>query len=257
MKTAIPGPRLVVFAYAFPHKKTQDVILRLAALDRIPVAVIAAPWEALPVESPTVRVKPRHVDLLHPAELCRTFGIEYHVVDHRSETCLLLLDWLKPELGVISGARILSGAVLDYFKCGVVNMHPGLLPDARGLDALQWSLYHGLPLGVTAHIVDARVDAGWILERRLIDIHRDDTLIDLGLRLYETQLAMLGPALATAATTDRHTLQSVERVPLRPRFPTSLGPALHARLTALREQAASGVRDMHEAQVLHRGLPLA
>ena len=176
--------RLVVFAYAFPHKKTQDVILRLAALGGVPLAVVAAPWEPLPIATPSIRVKPRHADLVHPAELCRAFGIEYHVVDHRSDTCLLLLDWLKPELGLIAGARLLPGAVLDYFRHGVVNMHPGLLPHVRGLDALQWSLYHEVPLGVTAHIVDAQVDAGWILERRLIDIHQDDTLVDLSLRLY-------------------------------------------------------------------------
>jgi phosphoribosylglycinamide formyltransferase-1 len=248
MQPATRPPRLVVFAYAFPHKKTQDIVLRLATLGHLPAAVIAAPWEPLPAAAPAARVKPRHVDLLHPAELCRTFGIEYHVVDHRSETCLLLLDWLKPELGVIAGARILSGAVLDYFRCGVVNLHPGLLPEARGLDALQWSLYHEVPLGVTAHIVDSGVDAGWILERRLIDFYEDDTLVDLSLRLYETQLAMLGPALEVASTTDRHTLQPVERAPLRPRFPAGLAPALYTRLARLRERAASGKSDEPRGQ---------
>jgi folate-dependent phosphoribosylglycinamide formyltransferase PurN len=240
MQNTPTAPRLVVFAYAFPHKKTQDVLLRLTALGRPPTAVLAAPWQPLPVAPPAVRVKPRHADLLHPADLCRSFGIEYHVVDHRSESCLLLLDWLKPELGVIGGARILSGAVLDYFRHGVVNLHPGVLPDVRGLDALQWSLYDGLPLGVTAHIVDARVDAGWILEKRLIDIYQDDTLVDLGLRLYETQLAMLGPALAAAATSDRSALEMVEGVPLRPPFPPDFAGALPLRLEQLRERARDG-----------------
>lgn len=240
MQTTLPPPRLVVFAYAFPHKKSQDIILRLAALGRAPIAVLAAPWEPLSVAPPAIRVKPRHVDLLHPAEICRTFGIEYHVVDHRSDSCLLLLDWLKPELGVIGGARVLPGAVLDYFRHGVVNFHPGLLPEVRGLDALHWSLYHGLPLGVTAHIVDSRVDAGWILERRLIDIYQDDTLIDLSLRLYETQLLMLGPALAAAITADRSTLEGVEGVPLRPPFPPDFAGTLALRLEQLRQRAAEG-----------------
>jgi phosphoribosylglycinamide formyltransferase-1 len=230
-----PRPvRPIVFAYGFPHKKTQDVILRLTTLGVPPLAVLAAPWERLRIPLPAVRVKPRHADLIHPADLCRTLAIEYHLVDHRSDTCLLLLDQLRPELGVIAGARVLSGAVLDYFRHGIVNLHPGLLPHVRGLDALQWSLYHEVPLGVTAHVVDTRVDAGWIIERRLIDVHEDDTLVDLGLRLYETQLAMLGPALTTAATTDRYTMEPVADGAYRGPFPAHLASVLLERVERLR-----------------------
>ena len=153
---AAAGP--IVFAYAFPHKKTQDMILRLTGLGQRPAAVLAAPHVPLG-DAEGVRVRPRHADLVEPEELCRGLGIEYHVVPHESDTCLHVLDLFTLDLGVIAGARILPSAVIERFPLGILNFHPGLLPEVRGLDALQWALYHGHSLGVTAHLIDARVDA--------------------------------------------------------------------------------------------------
>src|SRR5215207_1056132 len=131
-----PTTPLVVFAYDFPHKKTQDVILRAVAAGHRPEAVLAAPPVRLRIPPAPLRVKPRHVDLVDPASLCRELGIDYIVVDHNSVDCQLQLGLLRPTLGVVAGARVLSEAVIDYFPRGVVNFHPGLLPGVRGLDAL-------------------------------------------------------------------------------------------------------------------------
>jgi phosphoribosylglycinamide formyltransferase-1 len=233
----MPDP--VIFAYDFPHKKSQDVILRLIASGRKPKAVLAAPPVALEVPPPAIRVKPRHADLVHPGALCDALGIEYVVVDHRSDTCLLVLDELRSELGVVAGARILPPPVLERFPLGVINLHPGLLPQVRGLDALQWALYRDQPLGVTSHLIDARVDAGWILERREIEVHHDDTLVDLGLRLYETQLAMLDGAIARAVHGDRSSLDRVGEGPYNRSFPAALVPELERALARRRTRAAS------------------
>ena len=48
---------------------------------------------------------------------------------------------------------------------GIINFHPGLIPEARGLDTPQWCIYDGIPLGVTSHFIDSKVDAGRIIER--------------------------------------------------------------------------------------------
>ena len=68
----------------------------------------------------------------------------------------------------------------------------------RGLDALLWSIQNDVALGVTSHLIDSRVDAGRVLERRKIPLFRDDTLFDLSERLYEVQLEMLIEALRRA-----------------------------------------------------------
>ena len=229
-------PRPVVFAYDFPHKKGQDIILRLTALGCKPRVVLAAPRVALGIPSAAMRVKPRHADLVDPEELCRGLGIDYQVVDHASETCLLMLDQLDTEIGVVAGARILPSAVIERFRRGIINLHPGLLPQVRGLDALQWAIMRGQPLGVTAHLIDKRVDAGWILERREIAEYPDDTLVDLSLRLYETQLAMLKPALERALHDERHTLEHVVGGEYNRSFPVELAMEMLARFESRRQR---------------------
>lgn len=240
-----PAVRPVVFAYDFPHKKTQDVILRLSALGSAPELVIAAPPVELRVPPPAIRVKPRHADLLDPADLCRELGIPYVIADHRGAECLFELDARKARIGVVAGARILPRAVIEACAHGVLNLHPGLLPDVRGLDALQWAIFQERPLGVTAHLINERVDAGWVVERRGIDEFPDDTLPDLSLRLYETQLAMLPSALQRAASVPRCELETVSGSRYNRSFPPELVPELLARFAERRARLARGEPRRH------------
>ncbi len=190
--------KLVVFAYNFPHKKTQDVLLRLW-LEGYPIAAVLAcdPVE-LSIPAPTVRTKLRHAALVHPSAVAERIGAPYHVVPHNDPEAVRLLQSLRPDLGLIAGARILKRPAIDAFRIGIINFHPGLIPEARGLDAMLWSIHRNLPLGVTAHLIDHRVDAGAILLRQRIAIHPDDTALDLSTRLYETQLELLKPAIEAA-----------------------------------------------------------
>jgi folate-dependent phosphoribosylglycinamide formyltransferase PurN len=236
LNAALSALRPIVFAYDFPHKKAQDIILRLTALGCPPRAVLAAPRVALDLPPAAMRVKPRHTDLLEPEELCHRLGVEYHVVDHRSESCLMVLDLFERDVGIIAGARMLPLHVIERFPRGVVNFHPGLLPHVRGLDALQWAILRDQPLGVTAHLIDKRVDAGWILERREIPEYPDDTLVDLSLRLYETQLAMLKPALLRVGSEDRRTFERVTGGEYNKSFPAELVPELLAQFEARRRR---------------------
>ena len=98
----------------------------------------------------------------------------------------------------MAGARILKQRVIDCFSIGIINFHPGLIPEARGLDAMLWSVLRDVPLGISAHLIDEHVDAGRLLLRQLIPIAADDTALDLSERLYEYQLDMLEPAVEAA-----------------------------------------------------------
>jgi len=109
-------------------------------------------------------------------------------VEHNSDEALEILDHLKPEIGLIAGARILSKAVIQSFTKGIINFHLGLIPEMRGLDCVQWAIYEGLPLGITSHLIDERVDAGRIIERQILPEYSDDTLLDLSERLHQWQL---------------------------------------------------------------------
>jgi folate-dependent phosphoribosylglycinamide formyltransferase PurN len=186
---------VVVFAYNFPHRKTQDFLFRLFA-EGIKVSdVLAAEPVKLNIPPGEIRTKVRHSGLVHPRQVANAIGARYHVVSHRGDEVVGLLKELDPSIGVIAGARILKSDVIGQFSGGIINFHPGLIPEVRGLDALLWSVRHSVALGITSHLIDHRVDAGRILERREISLFRDDNVFDLSERLYETQMDMLSEAI--------------------------------------------------------------
>lgn len=193
-------PRIALFAYDFPHKKTQDILTRLFFEGFNVWGIFAAPYTPLGIPEPSVRTKVRHSALLHPKKIAQRIGANYYVFPHESEHIVDLINKYKLDLGIIAGARILPEVIIDSFKCGIINFHPGLIPEIRGLDAMLWSIYWGVPLGVTAHIIDKRVDAGTIISREIIPIYYDDTLFDLSERLYEKQLEMISEAIVSVLT---------------------------------------------------------
>lgn len=193
--------RVAVFAYNFPHKKTQDFLFRLF-LEKIDVGVVlAADPVELRIPGPAVRMKVRGGGgLVHPKSIADRFGWRYEVVEHNSTKTTSLLKDEKIDVAVIAGARILKRPVIEIVPQGIINFHPGLLPEVRGLDAMQWALHEGHPLGVTAHVIDDRVDAGVILLRREIPLYLGDTVFDVSQRLLDIQVDMLPEALGVLAS---------------------------------------------------------
>jgi folate-dependent phosphoribosylglycinamide formyltransferase PurN len=191
-------PTLVVFAYDFPHRKSQDVITALALAGHPVKAVIGAPPVELGMPASSVRTKLRRAWVLHPAQVAESLGATYAVMPHEGTEIESFLTELQPDLGIVAGARILKGSVISRFHRGILNLHPGLIPQVRGLDAMLWAIRGDLPLGVTAHLIDERVDAGTVLTRREIPVFGDDSPVDLTERLYETELAILPEAVTQA-----------------------------------------------------------
>ena len=187
--------KLAVFAYNFPHKKTQDFLLCLFLGGYNIEFVVACDPIKLNIPGSILRVNPVHIDAIHPRVICQRLNIPYHVLPHNSQEVVQLLQSNNIEIAVIAGARILKGSVIRSVGKGIINFHPGLIPEARGLDALKWAIYHDLPLGVTAHFIDESVDAGRVILRREIPVNRDDTFIDLSLRLKETEVSLLPEVL--------------------------------------------------------------
>lgn len=210
--------KIGVFAYNFVHRKTQDILVRLF-LEKVPVqAVWAADKIKLDIPKPGVRTKIRHTGILPPEQIAASCGFPFFNVFHDREPVLELLDALKPDIGIIAGARILPPEVIDRFRLGIINFHPGLLPESRGLDAMMWSIYNDIPLGVTAHLIDRHVDAGQLLIKKPVSIYSDDSVFDLSERLYETQLDLLMPALrklaeGAAEDVDLHTAAYNRKMP--------------------------------------------
>ena len=165
---------MIVFGYNFPHWKTQNGLINLWLNGYKPFIILQDKKE-LNFKQSNYRITPKDEYLIDPKILCNKLGFKYIVCDHDV--------WNgEDELGVILGARILKRETIERFSKGILNLHPGILPGNRGLDNLKHSLLKNLPIGVTAHFIDHRIDMGRILRTKEIKIYADDTIRDLYIR---------------------------------------------------------------------------
>ena len=98
---------------------------------------------------------------------------------HNTEHVMPHIQEIDLDLFVFGGTRIIRGPILDHATDGVINSHPGLLPDCRGSASPAWSVYHDIPIGSTTHFCDNGIDTGDILLKREIDVYRGMTYEEL------------------------------------------------------------------------------
>ncbi len=103
-------------------------------------------------------------------QICDKYSVEYVIVEnHNGAKSIKYLEKIKPELGIICAARIISENVIKKFNRGIINCHSGWLPDYRGWDALRWSILEGGNIGITCHFINPKVDAGPIITQEKIN----------------------------------------------------------------------------------------
>ena len=98
---------------------------------------------------------------------------------HNSEEVLPHLEVEDLDIIVFGGTRIIRGDILDLPRFGVINSHPGLLPECRGSASPAWSVYHDIPIGSSTHFCDNGIDTGDILMRREVPVKRGMKYEDL------------------------------------------------------------------------------
>lgn len=185
---------IVLFAYAFPHRKSQDFLLNLAMLGVEDVVVLAAPWQQLktqvvPVQYPKTLVANKAFDTKLIAD---RLGYPYYEVAHNDLSKIRsILSNFECNLGLIAGARILKAEIIELFEFGIVNFHPGKLPETAGLDAIFYTIKSGISAGVTTHFIDHRVDAGRQISFREVSVGLHDTLESVQENLYTIQIDCL------------------------------------------------------------------
>ena len=186
---------IAVFAYAFPHRKTYDFLCFMRAEGFTNVHVIAAPRVKLP-NAPSqslVETLPGVFPKVNCVDLCARLGYGYFESPHNdADSIKLYLNRAGcTELAIISGARILPKEVIDIFSMGVVNFHPGKLPETSGLDSFYWMIENGAQAGVTVHYIDRRVDAGELLFFQALALDKSDVPRTVMAKLYVCQLQAL------------------------------------------------------------------
>lgn len=187
--------KLMLFVYDFPHKKTQDFLFKLIVEGYEIEYCIAVPWRKLKIRPSSVRIDQKHESLIHPKKVCDFFNIKYLVLDHNSRETKNYIKKNPVDLFIIAGARILTKEIIEACGGKILNIHPGLLPDVRGLDTFLWSIYYNKPLGITAHFITPKIDSGLLIYKERIPIYKDDSAFDITLRLLEYQTDILVKAL--------------------------------------------------------------
>ena len=185
-----------VFAYNFPHWKTQEGIHNLVLSGYKPKIIMAADPVELNLPKSKIRTTPKDLYLTHPKKIARRYQIDYEVVIHNSQETSDLVREYDLDVGVILGARILKPIAFQNFSIGVLNMHPGILPENRGLNTLKWAIVDDIPQGVTTHLIDSKIDRGLLIQKQEIDIYKDDTLLDLNLRIQHLEQKLMVSSLA-------------------------------------------------------------
>jgi phosphoribosylglycinamide formyltransferase-1 len=67
--------------------------------------------------------------------------------------------------------EILSPEFVNRFRSRIINIHPSLLPEFRGLNAIERAFEHRVKQsGVTIHFVDEGVDTGPVIEQRKVKL---------------------------------------------------------------------------------------
>ncbi len=183
--------KLCVFSYNFCHKKTFEVLSTLFFNGIKVDHVFAANKIKLNIKFSKERVGINKIEYIHPKLISKKIGSKYTVLKHDSKKLVNILKKEKFDIGIVAGARIIKKPVIDCFKIGILNLHPGILPLNRGLDTHKWAILKNWAQGVTAHLIDEKVDAGKIICKKIIDVYEDDTLVDINYRLQSAELNLM------------------------------------------------------------------
>ncbi|HET6230075.1 MAG TPA: formyltransferase family protein [Longimicrobiaceae bacterium] len=105
---------------------------------------------------------------------------------------------LDAGVAVLARCGLVGTDVLSIPREGVVNVHPGVLPWIRGNSPVANSLIRGVPLGATAFRVDAGIDTGAIITRRLVRLHGGETVDEVRAALYRLWVEMTADLVADA-----------------------------------------------------------
>ncbi len=117
------------------------------------------------------------------------------VTNHNDDVSQNLLNELTLDLIVLGDTRIIRPNILTIPRIGIINVHPGYLPDVKGNNPYIWALYHDLPQGCSVHFIDKDIDTGPLLLREKIELEQGSSFPLLMYALINSCANLLARAL--------------------------------------------------------------
>lgn len=182
---------MIIFAYNFKHRKTIDFINHCHHEGIQIDLIIAQNKKKLKASNLPFKYKTFQEPIIHPKDLAEKLNIQYCISDHNSDKAATILEDIKPKIGMIAGARIISKEIINKFSLGIINFHPGDIPEIRGLHSILRAIKKNKRIIVTSHLIDSKIDAGNIIEKKEVIINRDDTIFDVSDKTYRTELDLI------------------------------------------------------------------
>jgi phosphoribosylglycinamide formyltransferase 1 len=141
--------------------------------------------------------------------LARKAGVAAEAIDFRAypgraafETALdARLRAARVQIVCLAGfMRLLSPAFVERWEGRILNIHPSLLPDLRGLNTHERALRQGLAEhGCTVHFVTAELDAGPIIAQARVPVLPGDDAETLAARVLKEEHRLYPAALNAVA----------------------------------------------------------
>ncbi len=183
---------ILVFSYDGFHKKSED-LLWLSKIKNLNIKIILLnPWKNIKKKNnfkgfESIQSK----SVVKISALSKKLSYESRICNHSDfDQIRKIVKRKKINLAIIFGARILKKKIIDLFKYGVINYHPGSLPETSGLDSFYWMIEKKIFPKVTCHLIDGRVDAGLKIMEEKINLLKEDELPNVEKKLYLAQLEM-------------------------------------------------------------------
>ncbi len=137
-------------------------------------------------------------------------GIATAVVNHThhddraayDQALISEIDQHQPDLVVLAGfMRILTPAFVRHYEGRLINIHPSLLPNFKGLHTHQQALDAGATVhGASVHYVTEELDGGPVFIQATVPVKQNDDADTLAARVLEQEHRLYPHAVGLIAT---------------------------------------------------------
>ncbi|MCF6363259.1 MAG: phosphoribosylglycinamide formyltransferase [Gammaproteobacteria bacterium] len=124
-------------------------------------------------------------------------GIATETLDHKAfasrgdydHALMALIDRFQPGLVVLAGfMRLLTDAFTTHYAGRMLNIHPSLLPDFKGLHTHRRAIKeNAAEHGASVHFVTAELDGGPVVLQARVPVHAGDSPEQLAARVLEQE----------------------------------------------------------------------
>lgn len=122
----------------------------------------------------------------------------YFVDSHNSSQTLDLISALGLHCLFNAGTpRKLTHTIINSVEHGVVNVHPGILPNYRGCSCVEWAILNDDKVGNTAHFMDEDYDTGSIITSEGYDFPKNARYQTIRTTIYREGCHLAGRVLAS------------------------------------------------------------